>query len=169
MNARKNILYIVIIFVSVVIDQVVKYLCSLYIKPIGSVSIIDNIIGLRYCENTGAAFSILEGKTWFFIILTTLLVLVFGTYLFAGKIMTTAAAISVSFIVAGGLGNLIDRCLHGYVIDMFEFLFIDFAIFNVADVFVTCGAVVFILCYAFSRREVIEWNLFRSRKTPEDD
>ena len=169
MNAKKRVLYSILILVAVGLDMIVKHLCTVYIKPVGAVTAIPGILDLHYCENTGAAFSILSGHTWFFIILTGLLVLLFSLYLYAGRIQNRIASFSAALIIAGGLGNLIDRCIYGYVVDMFEFTFVNFAIFNVADIFVTCGTVIFLCCYAFSKDEVVEWNLFRRKRTPDGE
>ena len=166
---KRNVLFSIGILLAVLIDQFVKYVVVLYVKPVSVIPVVDGILDLHYCENTGAAFSFLAGKNWFFIIATILFSIFLLFLLYTGRIRGLLAGICAMFIVAGGLGNLIDRCVWGYVVDMFELKFISFAIFNVADIFITCGAIVFIICYIFSKGEVIEWNSSRSKRTSEHD
>ncbi len=103
-------------------------------------SIIPGVLGFRYAENTGAAFSIFSGITQIIAVLTALLIAGVSLYLFLGKSIPRAARYGLWLVVAGGLGNLYDRVFYGYVVDFFDFLFVSFAIFNVADICVTCGA-----------------------------
>ena len=135
----------IIILILIALDQFSKYLTVEYLKPVGTHSLIDGIISLTYAENTGAAFSMLEGKIWFFAIVT-FAALAFMYYFYKKDyIKHTFGKIALILISAGAIGNLIDRLIHGYVVDMFELTFMNFAIFNVADIFITLGGVV--LCY----------------------
>lgn len=128
-----------IILAGIAIDRVVKVLTVLYIKPLPEKVLVKGIINLNYVENTGASFSMLAGKMWFFIPLTIVALLVCGFILIKGYLKSIVGVVSLSLIVAGAIGNFIDRLLYGYVIDMFEFAFVRFAIFNIADVCLTCG------------------------------
>lgn len=96
----------------------------------------------------------LWGKTWIFIILTLLIVAFLIGYLL--KYRNTDGIwmrIAVSSIIAGAVGNLIDRLLYGYVVDFLRPTFINFAVFNIADIFVTCGAILFIIILLFFNKK----------------
>ena len=85
------------------------------------------------------------GKTWLFILLTVLIVAFLIGYLIKYRATEGLwARIAIASIIGGAIGNLIDRILYGYVIDFLRPTFIRFAVFNVADIFVTCGAILFI-------------------------
>ncbi len=140
------------------IDQLSKAWAVAELKPVHSVVLIKNIISLTYRENTGAAFSILEGHTEFLTIIT-IIVTVFVSYIIiSGKVKNAIAEYSLLFVVIGGIGNCIDRIFVGHVVDMFEFTFINFAVFNVADIFVTCGSFVFILLFIITKGDIFRWN-----------
>jgi len=135
------IIWAVIVIGSVILDQWTKMLAVRDLMPIRSTVLLDGILGLRYVENTGAAFGMLKGQRWFFIILSTAAIIAISIYLVkCRKTVPPLLGISLAMIVGGGIGNQIDRIANGYVVDFLEFLFMDFAIFNVADCFVTVGA-----------------------------
>lgn len=124
------------------IDQLIKLavLNSSALQS-GAVGVIDNVLQLRYVENTGAAFSILSEHTELLSVFTAV-VLVFGFVLiFSGRIKSKALLTGVVMLMGGGLGNLIDRVFRHFVVDYIEVLFVDFAVFNFADCFVTVGEV----------------------------
>ena len=102
---------------------------------------IPGILGWRYAENTGAAFSALAGRGALVCILTALIIAAALLWLIRHPQSGGWTRAGVTLIVAGGLGNLYDRLRWGYVIDFIELLFVRFAIFNVADIAVVCGAV----------------------------
>lgn len=156
-NLVHKVLYSAIIIAVIAIDQIVKYLSVLYLKPIKTFPLIDGVFHLTYCENTGAAFSIFEGARWFFIVVTFLFILLILFLLFFSKIKSHAASYCLAVIAAGGIGNLIDRLYQGYVVDMFDFRLINFAVFNVADIAVTCGAVVFVIIYILKKGDLFKW------------
>ena len=156
-RVKKYLSYIAILISGIALDQAVKYFSVLYLKPVSTYPLFQDVFHLTYRENTGAAFSILEGHTWFFVVLTGI-VIIFITYLLVSeKVESLTASYSLMFIITGGIGNLIDRVVQGYVVDMFDFRLINFAVFNVADTFVTCGTVVFLICFIFSKGEIIKW------------
>lgn len=108
-----------------------------------------DIISLTYHENTGAAFSILSGKLPFLIIITGIFVL-FGFYLIISKRVRHPLTVAgVSLMIAGGVGNLIDRIFRGYVIDYLEVRIFNFAIFNFADCCVVVGAITLMVAVLF--------------------
>lgn len=139
----------IVIVLLVILDQLVKYLVKTNI-PLGSpVPFLPGILGLTHIHNTGAAFSMLSGARWFFVLLTVAFV-VFGMWvLLAGRLRHPLGKWSWVLVLGGAIGNLIDRCLYGYVVDMFEVQFMRFAIFNVADIFVVVGGILFCIYYLF--------------------
>ena len=134
--------------VLIIIDRISKILAAKYLAGGPSVVVIPYLLGLRYLENTGMAFSLLSGKTVFLAVVTALALIVMAYCLFVKKLGDRFERFCFILIFAGGVGNLIDRVFQGYVIDYFEFLFMDFAIFNVADVYVCVGVGLYAL-YTF--------------------
>ncbi len=130
-----------IIFIIILIDQVSKYLAVTCLKPIGSLTILKKVFSLTYVENRGAAFGILQNQRWFFITLTIIICIAIAYFLIIGRDESLILRISLSMILGGAIGNLIDRIKQGYVVDMFHFTFIDFPVFNVADCFIVIGTV----------------------------
>ena len=125
--------------VLIIIDRISKVLAAKYLAGGPSIVVIPHLLGLRYLENTGMAFSMLSGKTVFLAAVTAIALVVMAYFLFVKKSGDSFERFCFILIFAGGVGNLIDRVFQGYVIDYFEFLFMDFAIFNVADVYVCVG------------------------------
>ena len=108
------------------------------------VTLLRGVLGLRYTENTGISFSLLGGSQTAMrvvSILTALVMLAGIVALLLGKIGGRVPLCSAAMILAGGLGNLVDRLAHGYVVDYIELLFVRFAIFNFADICITCGVI----------------------------
>ncbi len=139
----------IVILLLVILDQAVKYLVKTLIPMGTSVKFIPGVLGLTHIHNDGAAFSVLAGARWFFVVLTIAFV-VFGMWvLLTGRLRHPLGKWSWVLVIAGAIGNLIDRCLYGYVVDMFEVQFMHFAIFNVADIFVVVGGILFCIYYLF--------------------
>ena len=136
-------LYIFIAVVCVLLDQGFKFLAVQYLKGQAAIAVIPGLIGFRYAENTGAAFSILSGKVDFLIIITAIALAVVAYFILAKKFDNRIEEICFVLIFAGGVGNLIDRIAQGKVVDYLEFLFIEFPIFNFADILVCCGVGLF--------------------------
>lgn len=124
-------------------DQLVKFWAVQTLMSGSSIVLIPGIFRLTYVENRGAAFSFLENHISFFVI-ATLLVLCAIIYAFHKKLIPTKLGrLALAFVAGGAVGNLIDRILHGYVVDMFYFELIDFPVFNVADIFIVIGGILF--------------------------
>lgn len=104
----------------------------------GPVVLLPGVIGLRYAENTGMAFSLLSGQTWLLGIMSLLCVLV-GWLLLRRYRLGALSCTAAMLMLGGALGNALDRLFRGYVVDMLEVLFMRFAIFNVADMALTVG------------------------------
>lgn len=140
----KKFITVTAAIVLVVIDQIIKLLVVNYLKPIGTVTVIDNLFNLTYVENTGMAFGLLSQQRWIFIILTTVVMLVLLIALFKLKNQGRLFYISVALLVGGGIGNLIDRIAYGYVVDYISLSFFP-PVCNFADYCVTAGVIVFLI------------------------
>jgi signal peptidase II len=138
------------IAVMVVLDQLSKWLAVVYLRPMGSVPFIPGVLRLTYAHNTGAAFSMLAGRQELLIAVTAAAMLVMIWLLLRRKMTNGFAHWGLAMIVGGGIGNLIDRVLNGYVVDYFDVVFMKFAIFNVADCFVVVGCVCLFVGVLFS-------------------
>lgn len=140
-----QVITILSIAVLVVIDQLIKLLVLEYLQPIGSLPLIDGILQLRYAENTGAAFGSFSEYTTALSVFTFIAILAGIIFLMSKKLKFGVEYVCVALIIAGGAGNLIDRVFRGFVVDYIEPLFIDFAVFNFADILVTCSAIVLVI------------------------
>ena len=129
--------------VIVALDQYSKAMVVANIPLNGYVEAIPGLFHLTYIQNTGAAFSMLEGRQGFFLLVTAVFLVGVG-YCIVKQIFSRPYAWIFACITGGAIGNLIDRMRFGYVVDMIAVDFVDFAIFNVADIFITCGAVALI-------------------------
>ena len=124
----------------VALDQITKALVVANIPLGGHVDAIPGLFHLTYLQNTGAAFSMLEGRRVFFLIVT-MVFLAAVVYIAVKKVLSRPYLWILAAITGGAVGNLIDRIVNGYVVDMIAVDFMNFAVFNVADIFITCGAV----------------------------
>jgi signal peptidase II len=144
------LIWLAVIIVTVFLDQLTKYLTVLHLKPIDTLPIIEDVFHLTYVENTGAAFGMMKDARWVFMITSTLAIIgilgyMIHRYYVKKEKMPWMEALSLSLILGGGIGNMIDRTMLGYVVDMIDCRFINFAVFNVADSFVCIGAGLMIL------------------------
>ena len=135
-------LEIIIELLIVAADQITKYIAIEYLQPLKTVTVLEGIFSLSYVENRGAAFGILQNQRWFLIILPILIVAAIIIYLAKHRNESLLTRICLSVIVGGAVGNLIDRIKLGYVVDMFEATFIEFPVFNTADIAVVCGTII---------------------------
>lgn len=145
LSTKKYVLFSAIILLGIGIDQLTKLLAVKFLEPVTTVPIIKNVLHLTYVENRGAAFGMLANSRWVFMIISTVAILAMAVYLFSGMSQNLLYEISLSVIISGGIGNMIDRTALGYVIDMIDFRLINFAVFNAADSFVCVGAGLLIL------------------------
>ncbi|MEF9917857.1 MAG: signal peptidase II [Eubacterium sp.] len=139
--------YILFIIVGIILDQFTKYLAITFLSPVATVPIIPHVFHLTYVSNRGAAFSILEGKQTFLIIMTVIFIV--ALIYFFTVIPKTRKYYDVNFalsmIISGAFGNLIDRIRLQYVVDFLDIRLIGFAIFNIADIFVVVGCFLIII------------------------
>ena len=135
-------------------DQFTKFLVLQNIPLHSNVDFLPGLLSLTYVRNTGAAFSSFEGAQWLFVLVFALLTAGI-LWEFPKKRMpfTALERWSIVAIYAGGIGNIIDRLRLGYVVDMIEVEFMEFAVFNVADCFITCGAILLLGHLALFNKE----------------
>ncbi len=144
---QKTLLGFLACLLLLALDQITKRLAVVYLAGHNDISIIPNVLHLHYLENTGAAFSLLENKMLFFYIITIVLCILM-VYLYIRLPQDQKfipLQIILIFLFSGAVGNLIDRIMNQYVIDFIYFKLINFPVFNVADIYVTCS--VFVLFY----------------------
>lgn len=154
-------IYAIIIIVGIILDRITKiYASSNFLQnPIHT-----KFINFVYVENRGAAFGILQDRRIFFIILT-LVVVAYLLYYFIRNINTNPKMLNLalSLIISGALGNFYDRLFHGYVVDFIEFSFVNFPVFNIADILVTLGSILLVVFILFSDMDG-DKNVSRNRK-----
>lgn len=142
-------LYALLAAVLVAADQVVKYLVRANI-PLGtSVPFLPGLVELTYVQNTGAAFSIFSDHTWVLTVVSAVVAVAIAAALVRGVVRHPFGVTTLTVVFAGAVGNLIDRALFGFVTDMFNFQFMRFAVFNVADICVVCGGIAFCVYFLF--------------------
>ena len=139
------VLGILFIVVMVILDQLSKYWAVTRLASRTTIPIITDVFHLTYAENRGAAFSMLQNATWLLIAVTATALLLIVIALWKHWIDGALAHWAAYFVLAGGIGNLIDRVVNGYVVDLFDFRLINFAIFNIADVCICIGGGLFVL------------------------
>lgn len=140
LNFKEYLVYTLVIAVGIAIDQLTKFLAVKFLEPIDTLPLINKVLHLTYVENRGAAFGMLADKRYIFMIISTVMIVAIGLYLYLGLCEKRSYAIPLAMIVSGGIGNMIDRIALGYVVDFIDFRLINFAVFNGADSFVCVGA-----------------------------
>ncbi|WP_093430332.1 signal peptidase II [Paraclostridium bifermentans] len=136
-------IYILIILGLIGLDQISKFLAVKYLVNIGSIPIIKDIFHLTYVENRGAAFGMFQNNQIVFVVVA-LAACIFGLYYLYKKQLNLLGKSAIILIIAGAIGNLIDRVRLGFVVDYFDFRIVWNYVFNVADVFVVIGTI--LLC-----------------------
>ena len=152
---RNYIIYSAIILGGIFLDQLTKWLVVKYMDMYESIPLIKNFLHITYTTNDGAAFGMMDGARWIFMIISTLAILGFAAYLYLGHAENMLYGVSIAMVVSGGIGNMIDRLGFGFyvnpqtgmgeVVDFIDFCGIWNAIFNGADSFVCVGAGLLIL------------------------
>lgn len=132
----------------VIADQIIKYFVSVYLQPIGTVTVIDNLFSLTYVENRGVAFGMFSDMRWIFVALTSVLIAVIIFIMFQKRPKGKFFYICSALIIGGGIGNLIDRIFYGYVIDYLSISFFP-PVCNFADYCITVGTVMLLIFVLF--------------------
>lgn len=160
-----HICSIAVIAVLVLLDQLTKAAAVACLKGSSGIDLLEGVLRLQYLENRGAAFGILQNQQWIFLLLGVCF-LVVACYIYIRIPYTKRMLplrIVLLFLAAGAVGNMIDRALHSYVVDFIYFCLINFPIFNVADIYVTCSVIVFVLLVLFYYKED-ELSFFGSKR-----
>lgn len=147
---NKKLFFITII--SILFDQLIKFIISHFFSVYESITIINNFFNITYVKNTGAAFSILQGNQTLLIIITVLTILLINYFLTKDKNVNKFETITYGLLLGGIYGNLIDRILYGYVIDYLDFTIFgyNFAVFNLADILIV-GTIFLLLINSFKK------------------
>lgn len=167
-NIKSGINILIWSLLLILLDQVTKILARLYLKDQPPKVMIDGVFELHYLENPWAAFSLGKGLNSFFLILVLILTIGFSVFLIFLSFRVPAEKrfwfihLLIILFLSGALGNFIDRVKFHSVTDFFYFKLINFPIFNVADIYVVAGAILFVV--SFLLRSSIYEELFPSRK-----
>jgi len=163
---KHYVLALITVVLSVILDQWTKSLAVLHLKDHEPVILWENVFQLHYLENRGAAFGLLQNQRIFFYV-SLLLITVFIVWFYLKVPMTKKflpLRICAVFVLAGGIGNFIDRITLNYVVDFFYFELINFPIFNVADIYVTVSMIILCLLIFFYYKEEDLDRIFTRRK-----
>ncbi len=131
-----------------VVDQVIKYFVVENLEPLGRVQAIPNILDLVYVENSGVAFGMFSNMRWIFVVVTGIVIIAFIVMLFKMGRESKLFSISAALIIGGGVGNLIDRIVLGYVVDYLQLSFFS-PVCNFADYCITAGTVLLVVYLLF--------------------
>ncbi|MBR1845214.1 MAG: signal peptidase II [Oscillospiraceae bacterium] len=148
-----TVVYYLVAALLVVLDQVTKLLTRAYLAGQGTVVVIPHVVGLTYVENTGMAFSAFSGYTAVLAVLSFAVSLLLIVAIKKRWLSHPFCQWMLTLILAGAVGNLIDRVFMGYVTDMIQTLFMEFAIFNVADCCVVIGTIALAAYLVFFYKE----------------
>jgi signal peptidase II len=170
------ILSVIFVLSLVGIDQIIKYFVIEYLKPIGVFELIKGFIRLRYVENTGAVFGSFSSHTAVLTVVSIILLIVTVYFLVSQKNKSKLVSLTLLLMIAGGIGNIIDRIRLHFVVDYIEPTFIDFAVFNFADCLITVGAFVLMIYLVIdivkdekTKKEKISSNEFINDETVVED
>lgn len=130
----------------VAVDQITKFLTVKNIPLWGHKEFIPDFLAFTYTQNTGGGWSILSDHTWVLILVSVICFVAIGIAIWKKVFTGKYTLIALFSVLGGGIGNLIDRVRLGYVVDMIKTEFMDFPVFNVADCFISCGAIALLLC-----------------------
>ena len=147
---------ILIILLLLAVDLITKRIAAHFLYPNGTFEIIEGFFRFAYLENRGAAFGFFANSRIFLLVIRTIIISALIYYMIfkiKDEQNKNIKEICIIFVISGALGNFIDSLLFGYVIDFLEFTFINFAIFNVADIFIVLGAVTFLISDFFKNNE----------------
>jgi signal peptidase II len=146
------LLYPLITAAVIALDQLTKYLVRASMQPGDSIPVIGSWLRILYVRNTGTAFSMFAGNKWITVVFTTVLIIACIIYVIhEARSGSRTVSILLTFVIAGGVSNMIDRLTLGYVTDMISCG--NFAVFNVADIAVTCGCALTILYLLMDMRK----------------
>lgn len=154
-RTRMLIIDFLLAVVLLALDQYTKYLAIIKLKDNPAFVLIDGVLELQYLENRGSAFGILQNQKFFilFVGLVFMTMVLFFLFKLPQKKKFCAIHILLSLIIAGGIGNMVDRIRFDYVVDFISFTLIDYPIFNVADCYIVCATIVLFILFLFVYKE----------------
>ena len=137
------------------VDQLTKYWAITYLKTGGPIKIIKGFLEFSYLENRGSAFGLLQNQKFFilFVGIIFMAVIIFFLFKLPKQKKFNIVHILLAVIIAGGIGNMIDRFRYDFVVDFIYFVFINFPVFNIADVFIVVGTIVLFILFIFVYKE----------------
>ena len=154
-NIFRAFLHFVVVLLVVLFDRATKMLAVKHLMPISTYPLIQDVLHLTYVENTGAAFGMLKDHRWVFMVFSILMLVVLAVVVYKYKSdIHTLMMTGISFVIGGGIGNMIDRTVFGYVVDFIDFRIINFAVFNVADTFICIGVGLIILDVVLKKSKI---------------
>ncbi len=167
---KKSVMLIVdavVMLVLLALDQLTKHLAVVHLKGRPAISLIDGVLELKYLENRGSAFGILENQKFFILFIGVVFMAVVFFFLFklpsAKKFRIVH--ILLSAIIAGGLGNMIDRFRFDFVVDFISFILINFPVFNVADCCIVVSTIGLFILFMFVYKEKdLEFLSFKQKR-----
>ena len=145
-RGMRILIYWIIVILAVMVDQATKA-AAIELLQDGPMTFVPGLINFIHVENTGAAFSIGEGSNLLFIFIAIAFIAAATYFVWTEEDLPLRITASVGIVAGGGLGNMIDRIMTGSVTDFISLAFINFPVFNIADVFVTCGIVLSVVMY----------------------
>ncbi len=131
--------------ICIIIDRIIKLVCLSNLDIGDGISIIDNIFSITLVTNTGAAFSLFSSNTLFLIILSFIVIGIIYFFFIKDQKLSNFMQITYGILLGGIIGNLIDRIIYGYVIDYLNFSFINFPVFNFADICIVISIIILII------------------------
>lgn len=164
----------------VIVDQITKYFAEIYLQGHNSITIIKNIVSFSYLEggNTGAAWGMFSGNKIGFIIITIIAVIIIFKFMlniyylyknnYSLNLNVNLVRYALVILVAGAIGNFIDRVVRGYVVDFIRFDFVNFPIFNVADIYVTLSCIFILIICIFKMKGETFNEVFSFKKIKND-
>lgn len=154
LSGKTNIIYFIVFVLLTFIDQISKYMAAHFLNS-RDITLIPGVLELHYLENKGAAWGIMQNKTWLLVSITIVVMIVI-VYTFlklpAGKKFRLLHFCLV-LLASGALGNFIDRISNRYVVDFIYFSLINFPVFNLADCFVCISAILILYCILFKYKD----------------
>lgn len=151
----KKLKMLLLMVLLLILDQSTKLIAAANLKGNEGISLIKGVLSLYYVENAGAAFGIFQNRQLFFYISTAAIValLIFFYIKIPEEKKYFPLRLCTVFLVSGAIGNFLDRVWHHYVIDFIYFELIDFPVFNMADIYVTCSAAILAVLLLFVYKE----------------
>lgn len=137
------------ILIIAILDQAAKLFAAGLLQSVDTVPLWNKVFHLTYVENRGAGWGMFSDHTWLLTVATIIVVVAAVGYVVAKRPKNPLFLTAFTFMIGGAVGNLVDRIRQGFVIDFFDFTLINFPVFNVADCFITVGAITFVIYVLF--------------------